>query len=290
MENHPLLRSVLYVPALNQRAIEKVRSIDVDVIVFDLEDSVAPDSKQQARHNLLECFSSGHFGDSATVIRTNTIGGADYLEDLHVISQCNPGAVLLPKVSTVADVEAFERDAVENGLKETLHCWFMIETVASIVNLQDIAAAGQQCRYSLQALVIGHNDLSLESGVSYTGNRQFFLPWLMQILLHAKHCDLAVVDSVWNHFKDLDGFRTETLQAKEMGFSGKSLIHPSQVDITNQIFTPDAAQIAEAKLIIAAYQQPENVNAGVINLQGRMVERLHLQQAYNLLEKYRIDI
>ncbi len=284
-----LMRSSLYVPASNSRAIEKSLLLDSDVIIYDLEDSVAINAKQSARENLIGVFSAKEISDNQTVIRTNSIGSADYLKDLETVRKCGPTAVLLPKVSSVADLELFERDSIASGLSEHIKSWFMIETAAGIVNLADIIEAGQQCRYELKSLVVGHNDLAKETGVSLAEDRRYLVPWLMQIVLHAKSRNIEVIDSVWNNFKDIDGFSAECRQAKQMGFSGKTLIHPSQISTANVAFSPDEEEINHAKVIILAYQRPENADAGVISLNGQMIERLHLQQAEALLAKYGIE-
>ncbi len=281
----PLNRSVLYLPASNNRALEKSRGIEADTLIFDLEDSVAAEAKQGARENLLAAFESAGFGHSTTVIRCNTIGSADYLRDLDTIRQCAPSALLLPKVSTVDDVAVFEADAIRAGLPEATHCWFMIETAAGVANLPAVVDAGTSCRFPLAALAVGHNDLAKETGVSLNEERRYLQPWLMQIILQARVHGLYVFDSVWNNFKDLDGMTREAEQGKLMGFDGKTLIHPAQVPIANTVFMPAAAELEQARDIVAAYDLPENKGAGVINLNGEMVERLHLQQAISLLER-----
>lgn len=280
-----LCRSALYVPAINVRAIEKSRSINSDAIVYDLEDSVAPGQKQQARQQLLEALSAPRADDKLCLIRCNPIGSADYVLDLETVRDCHPDALLLPKVSSVNEIEVFVKDAIVAALPVGIKTWFMIETAAGIANLNEIVEAGFSTRWPVTGLVIGHNDLSLETGVSLSNDRQYMIPWLMQVILCAKKNKLLALDSVWNDFKDAGGFAREAEQGKLMGFDGKSLIHPSQVEAANQLFAPSAAEIAEAQEIIAAFADPANANSGVINLNGRMVERLHLQQAQQILAR-----
>lgn len=280
-----ICRSALYVPSINARAIEKSRTIDSDAVVFDLEDSVAPAQKQQARKQLAAAFEMPRSEDKTSLIRCNPIGSSDYLQDLHTIRDCKPDAMLLPKVSCVNDVEIFEKDAVAAALPGAIRTWFMIETASGIADLNDIVKAGLQCRWPVAGLVVGHNDLSLETGVSLSNNRQYLIPWLMQVILCAKKNNLLVLDSVWNDFKDTDGFACEAEQGKLMGFDGKSLIHPAQVSPANRIFSPSAEDIAAAEKIVAAFAKPEHANVGVINLDGQMVERLHLQQAKQVLAR-----
>jgi citrate lyase subunit beta/citryl-CoA lyase len=280
-----LCRSALYVPAINTRAIEKSRSIDADAVVYDLEDSVAPDQKATARQQLVETFNEKRVGTRVTLIRSNPIGSGDYLDDLHTIRDCNPHALLLPKVSTVTEVETFAKDAKSADLPAGMATWFMIESAAGIANLAELIEAGVNTRWPLAGLVVGHNDLALETGVSLADDRRYLIPWLMQIILYAKNSQLLVLDSVWNNFKDTQGFEREAQQAKAMGFDGKSLIHPAQVEIANQVFAPSADEIAAAQAIVAAFADPANSSAGVINLNGEMVERLHLEQARRLLAR-----
>ena len=280
-----ICRSALYVPAINARAIEKSRTIKSDAVVFDLEDSVAPEQKEQARQQLLGAISTKPIEDKYCLIRCNPIGSTDCIGDLQTIRACNPDALLLPKVSSKSDIEVFEKDALATDLPVGVKTWFMIETAAGIANLVELIEAGSKSRWPVTGLVLGHNDLSLETGVSLSNDRQYLIPWLMQVVLCAKKNSLLVFDSVWNDFKDLDGFEREAVQGKAMGFDGKTLIHPSQVEIANRIFAPSELEIAQAKDIVAAFADPANQNAGVINLNGRMVERLHLLQAQQVLER-----
>lgn len=277
-------RSVLYLPASNTRALEKSRGLAADSLVFDLEDAVAPSVKQQARDNLAEAFSQGGFGHSETVIRTNAPDTAEFAHDLLCVKACNPQAILLPKVSTLVDLELFATRADDAGLPDSMNCWFMIETAAGIVNLAQLIAAGVQMRNSLSCLAVGTNDIAKETGVATTNNRFYLMPWLMNIVLAAKHGNVQVLDGVWNDFKNTEGFEAETIHSAAMGFDGKTLIHPSQLEPANRIFSPNPADVARAREIIAAFELAENAQQGVINLGGEMVERLHLEQAQKLIE------
>jgi len=280
------MRSVLYCPANNQRAIQKVPTIAADWFVFDLEDSVAQEEKASAREALKSAFESGNFSDRNSVIRCNSIDSAYAAEDIRLAASCRPGAVLLPKVSSVQDVELFDRLARDVELDRSVRCWFMLETASGINNVSSIVNAGVACEWPLQALVVGHNDLASETNVSLDHERRYLVPWLMQVVLAAKAHELQVLDSVWNKFKDIDGFKAEALQGKQMGFDGKTLIHPSQVDIANAVFTPLDEEIEHAKLVVKTFELPENKTVNVVNLQGEMVERLHYQRALKLLRKF----
>lgn len=278
------LRSALYLPASNARAIEKSRTIAADAIIFDLEDSVAPSARPAAREQLIAAFGQGSFG-KPTTIRCNAIGSADYLLDMDTIAACQPDAVLLPKVSSVESVQTFEADAVKRGIAGSFAAWYMIETVAGLIDLKAIVDAGITSRCALQCLMLGHNDLAAETGVSLDNQRQYLIPWLMQAVLTAKHAQVSILDSVYNDHKDLHGFEVEVTQSKAMGFDGKSLIHPAQVEITHRVFRPSAAQLQEAREIVALFNDPANEAAGVVSMNGRMVERLHLAQAQALLQQ-----
>jgi citrate lyase subunit beta/citryl-CoA lyase len=278
-------RSVLYVPATNTRAIEKARNLPCDVIVFDLEDAVAPAMKGQARDNLASAFAAQPFATHETVIRVNALGTAEFDADLRAAAACGADAILLPKVDTGADLERFAEaiGAIANGPVPKL--WAMIETASAIHRLDGILQAGQRRQVQLECLVVGTNDLAKETGVYPGDNRAYLLPWLMSVVLASKRYGTDVLDGVWNDFGDRAGFDNEVLQSCRMGFDGKTLIHPSQVDPANAAFTPSDAATAEAQAIIAAFARPEHAAAGVINLDGRMVERLHLAQATRLLAR-----
>lgn len=280
-------RSALYVPSINARAIEKSRTIESDAVIFDLEDSVAPEQKQPAREQLADAMALPRDDRKVHLIRCNPIGSGDYLQDLQTIRDCGPDALVLPKVSSVQEVQTFEKDAIAAAMPVGMNTWFMIETTAGIADLNDIVNAGLQIRWPVSGLMVGHNDLALETGVSLSNERQYLIPWLMQIVLCAKKNDLPVLDSVWNDFRNTDGFEREALQGKLMGFDGKSLIHPNQVPLSNRVFSPSEQEIAAAEKIVAAFEDPVNAGAGVINLDGQMVERLHLQQAHQVLARAR---
>lgn len=276
-------RSALYLPSSNPRAIEKSRGIDADCIIFDLEDAVGITEKAPARTALQAAFGEGDFGASTTAVRVNPIGSEDYYLDLQAVAECQPELVVLPKVSSVAEVQQFNSDAANAGLPATLGSWFMIESVAGLIDLESIAQAGVSGQFALQCLLVGTNDIARETGVATTDDRCYLLPWLMQIILVARHHRLQVLDGVWNSFRDMPGYEQQTRQAAQMGFDGKSLIHPCQVELANQLFSPSAQALDRARAIVAAFEQPANAGKNVIDLNGEMVERLHLEQAVQLL-------
>jgi citrate lyase subunit beta/citryl-CoA lyase len=278
-------RSALYMPANNVRAIDKARTLPADVVIFDLEDAVAPDAKESARANLLEAFRQGGFGARKLVIRVNHTTTPYFDRDVEVAVACAPDAILVPKVSNAQDIAtscaAISRHVPAGTRAPAL--WAMIETAEALTGLTAIAQAGQTASVPLECLVVGTNDIAKETGVSTGAGRMYLLPWLMDIVLAAKRHGLVVLDGVWNDFKDMSGFDDEVRQGKGMGFDGKTLIHPTQIDLTNSVFAPTAREIADAHAVVAAFARPENAGAGVINLEGRMVELLHLEMARRTL-------
>lgn len=278
-------RAALYVPASNQRAIDKTASINSDWVIFDLEDSVALEYKASAREALKSAFQSREFGRSRTAIRCNAVDSDNFLSDIETVAACRPDAVLLPKVNSVADVQLYAKRADAAGLPVEVKSWFMIETASGIAQLGEIIESAAVMRWTLSTLVVGHNDIASETGVSLDHDRRYLVPWLMQIVLQAKQAELQVLDSVWNNFRDLQGFEQEVLQAKQMGFDGKTLIHPTQVEIATRLFSPSVEEVTRARLIIETFLLPENNQSNVLSINGEMVERLHLLQAQRLLQK-----
>ena len=278
-------RAALYVPASNQRAIDKTASINSDWVIFDLEDSVALEYKASAREALKNAFQSRDFGRSRTAIRCNAVDSDDFLSDIETVAACRPDAVLLPKVNSVADVQLYAKRSDAADLPVEIKSWFMIETASGIAQLGEIIESAAAMRWSLSTLVVGHNDIASETGVSLDHNRRYLVPWLMQIVLQAKQAELQVLDSVWNNFRDLQGFEQEALQAKQMGFDGKTLIHPTQVETATRLFSPSVEEVTRARLIIETFSLPENNQSNVLSINGEMFERLHLLQAQRLLQK-----
>lgn len=285
MADYSPKRSVLYVPASNQRALDKCAVIDSDWIVFDLEDSVAVEQKADARDVLVEKFARQEFGNSRTAIRCNSVGSDSFSADIKSIADCVPDAVLIPKVESPDDVSSFNAIAAAAGLSESVNSWFMIETSNGIVRLGEILESASNINWELTTLVVGHNDIASETGVSLDLDRKYMIPWLMHIVLHARANDLQVLDSVWNNFRDLDGFEKEAEQGRQMGFDGKTLIHPAQVDLATRIFSPSDTEVARARLIVEMFSKTENLHNNVVNIDGEMIERLHLLQAERLLSK-----
>jgi len=279
-------RSALFMPGSNARALDKARSIDCDTILFDLEDSVSVEQKALARDQVAAALGAGGYGGRELVVRVNPLGGALFEDDLRMAVTAGAQGVLLPKTESAADVVAVERALDALGAAPGVGIWAMIETPRAILAITEIAArarSGQAEAGRLSALAVGPNDLAKMTGVRNDGARTYLLPWLSQVVLAAKAYGLAALDGVYNAFQDDDGFAAECRQGRAMGFDGKTLIHPRQVGPANALFGPSEEELAWARKIVAAFALPGNETANVINLDGGMVERLHLDQARALL-------
>ncbi|MBX5163474.1 MULTISPECIES: CoA ester lyase [unclassified Rhizobium] len=283
-----LRRSVLSVPAINLRALEKTHAVDCDAVIFDLEDSVAPEKKGQARENLRRFFSDRPLENKERIIRINSLSSDFGPADMELVTALGPDAVLLPKVDEPQDITDISDFLFEADAAEDLRIWAMIETPRGILNAAAIAEAGRTTGSRLDCLVVGLNDLRRETGVLAQPGRTYLVPWLMQVVLAVSAYGLDAIDSVFNDFRDEQGFDAECLQGRAMGFAGKMLIHPTQIEPANRHFGPDPAAIAEAEAIISAFADPASDGLNVINSGGRMIERLHLVQAEALVHKARL--
>ncbi len=273
-----LRRSVLSVPAGNARALEKVPGLDCDAFILDLEDSVAPEKKAEARENLRHFFTQRPINREA-IIRINPLESEFGRADMDLVLELLPDVVLIPKVERVAEIQAVADILSEAGAPDTLSIWAMIETPKGVLNAPVIAGADER----LKCFVVGLNDLRKETGVLPSPGRTYLVPWLMQVVLAGRAYGIDVVDSVFNDFRDAEAFEPECGQGRAMGFSGKMLIHPAQIEPANRHFGPDPKAVEEAEAIIAAFARPEAQSLNVINLNGKMVERLHLVEAEKLV-------
>lgn len=279
-------RSVLFVPASNERAIAKVAGLSCDAVIFDLEDAVAPAAKELARENLRRHFELRSEAGPERVIRINSLAGEWGTEDLLAARACNPDAILIPKVNTPRDVQDVDDALDEMDAPQELRLWIMIETPKAMLNLGALAELGRDEGARLGCFVAGTNDLVLETGVQATADRRYLMPWLMQIVLAARAGGLDALDGVCNDFQDIDAFFSrECAEAAAMGFDGKTLIHPAQIAPANAAFSPGEGELAKARRIVAAFAMPEHANRGAIALEGRMVERLHLAAAEKVLAR-----
>lgn len=270
-------RSALYMPAGNPRAIEKARGLACDVVILDMEDSVAPDAKPAARDLAVAAVAEGGFGRRELVVRVNGLDTPWGEADLAAVAAgaVRPDAVLAPKVSTPGDIAAYA-----GRLPEGVALWIMVETCASLFALDALAAAGGP----LAALVIGSNDLVKEMRCRVDAERRPLQAALSLTVAAGRARGLTVLDGVWNDIADLEGLEHQCRQGVEFGFDGKTLIHPDQIAAANRAFAPEPDEVAWARTVAAAFDSPENRGKGVLRVEGRMVERLHLDQALRLLE------
>ncbi len=268
-------RSVLYMPGSNVRALEKARTIPADVLILDLEDAVAPDAKDLARSQVCAAVASKAYGRREMLIRVNGLGSTWFAEDLKAAVAARPDGIVLPKASRAADIAEVRAALSAAGASSNLAVWAMIETPRGVLNAAEIAAAGPAC------LVVGLNDLFKETRAEPDTHRTAAQSWISHIVTVARAYGLDVLDSAYNNFRDAEGFRRECQQGRLFGFDGKTLIHPDQVAIANEVFAPPASEIEWARKIIAAFALPENKGKGVINLEGRMVELLHADMAHH---------
>lgn len=272
-------RSCLYMPASNKRALEKAKTLPADTIIFDLEDAVAPEAKKEARANACAALQSGDYGNRELVVRINAMDTPWFAQDLKQACLSQADAVLVPKILSADDIIRISDLMDDCSADRNTKLWAMIEMPLAILNLAEIAALGAQQR--LTGFVMGFNDLAKEMHAEH--DRSVFGPVMTQTVIAARAYGLAIIDSVYNDFNDPDGLEAECLEAKKLGFDGKSLIHPAQIETANWVFAPHAKAIAEAKAIIAAFKDPVNAGKGVIVVDGKMTELLHLKQAKQLV-------
>ncbi|TGQ35049.1 MULTISPECIES: CoA ester lyase [unclassified Mesorhizobium] len=285
METYRPRRSVLYVPASNDKALAKIPSLACDAVIIDLEDAVAPADKISARERLAGIFAGRPDRRCEMVVRVNALSGEWGAHDLLAAAKCEPDAILLPKVDTPRDILEAGDVLDDNLAADEVKLWAMIETPKALLNIGPIAELGCDPASRLTCFVAGTNDLAKETGILATPDRRYLMPWLMQMVLAARAGGLDLLDGVCNDFRDLDGFARECAEAAAMGFDGKSLIHPAQIEAANRAFAPSPEALAEARSVRDAFARAENAGRQVISLNGKMVERLHLAQAEKLLAK-----
>ena len=278
-------RAVLFVPASNEKAMAKLSSLACDAVIFDLEDSVAPEAKAAARERLRAWFAARPKDGPECVIRVNPLASEWGSDDLAAVCACAPDAVLLPKVNTPRDIHDFDDALDETDAPDNLKLWIMVETPKAMLNIGTLAEFGRDRAARLDCFVAGTNDLIKDTGVLATPDRRYVMPWLLQMVLAARAGGLDVLDGVGNDFRDLDAFARECAEGAAMGFDGKTLIHPAQIEPALAAFSPSAEAVAEAEAIRSAFARPDNAGKGVISIDGRMVERLHLAQAERLLAR-----
>ncbi|HWE45995.1 MAG TPA: CoA ester lyase [Caulobacteraceae bacterium] len=272
------LRSVLFLPASNARALEKARSLDCDAVVLDLEDAVAPEQKRDARAAMVEALHAGGFMARTLAVRVNGLDTEWGEEDLIAAAGVAPDAILAPKIGDADAVEALHLRIAQAPQRTRL--WAMIETCQGVMNLREIAAAGGR----LSTLVVGVNDLSKDMRRPASKDRAPLMTALHLSVTAARANGLNVLDGVYNDLDDLQGLERECVEGRALGFDGKCLLHPNQIDAANRVFAPTADEIAWARAVVEAFARPDNADRGVLRVQGRMVERLHLEEAEQTLE------
>ena len=279
-------RSVLYVPASNERAMAKAASLASDVIILDLEDAVAPEAKAAARLTARTMLESGLLQRHEVIVRVNGFSDDELLaEDLAAILPAEPDGILFPKIGSAEDAHRAELALAAHSAPEMVKLWLMIETPLAILDIGRIAGLAAQETARLDCLVMGTNDLAKAMRIRLTPTRLALLHALSHTLLAARAYGLDVIDGVFGDIANLAGLESEALQGKGLGFDGKSLIHPAQVEVANRIFAPSDTEIAEAQAVISAFEAPENAGKGVLVVGGQMVERLHYDIARRVLEK-----
>ena len=272
-------RSALYMPGSNARALEKARSLPADVLIFDLEDAVAPALKAQARAQVLAALREGGYGSREVVVRVNGDSTPWGRDDLTALAQSRADAVLLPKVGAPGDIMRASRELREAGAPESLQIWAMMETPIAILNADSLVRTAADPTSRLTALVMGVNDLVKDTRGRLTRGRASMVPYLAICVAAARAYGVDILDGVFGDLRDEAGLMAECEQGRDLGMDGKTLIHPGQIAVANEAFRPSDDEIAWSRKVLAAFAEPRAGDAGVIALEGRMIERLHAEIA-----------
>lgn len=270
-------RSVLYMPGSNARALEKAKTLSADTLILDLEDAVAPDVKAEARAQVADAVSKGGYGKREIVIRVNGLATEWGEADIAAAVAAGPDAILVPKVETPEEVDRASALLDKAGADADMQLWAMMETPLAMLQAQSIAARTSKTRMS--AWVMGTNDIAKELRCAHTPERQPMITSIGLSLLAARAYGLTILDGVYNDIKDEAGFAAMCAQGRDLGFDGKTLIHPSQLAPCNRIFSPEPDEVVFSRLVIEAFKLPENAGKGVLKVEGRMVELLHAEIA-----------
>lgn len=288
MQNRPL-RSVLYMPASNQRALTKAEGLPADALILDLEDATAVSQKDNARALLATKLIKKPYGKKLVIVRINATSTSWYDDDLRMAVAVKADVVLVPKLDNALDVTDILHDMEALDAPKDMQLWVMIETPMALMNLYEIAALGRVSR--LSGLVLGTNDLAKEMGIPLPTSEQperiGFQTYFSNCVLAARAYGLVVLDGVFNNFNDAKGLEFEAIQSKQLGFDGKTLVHPKQIDIANDVYAASEQELALAQKIVEAFALPQNEHLGAITIDGKMVERLHADMAKVMLEKAR---
>jgi citrate lyase subunit beta/citryl-CoA lyase len=276
-------RSLLFMPGSNARALEKARNLPADGLILDLEDSVAPDAKALARDQIAAAIAAKGFGRREILIRINSLDTPWWNIDIAMAGKARPDGILVPKISSVADLKAIADRLAEVNADPSIAVWAMIETARAVLDAEELAAASRDPKMRLAGFVFGPNDLSRETRIKMMPGRAAMLPLITHCILATRAHGLEILDGPYSDFSNVDGFGQECTQARDLGFDGKTLIHPGQIEACNAIFTPPEEEVAQARRIIAAFERPENASRGAIQLDGQMVERLHAEMAHRTI-------
>jgi citrate lyase subunit beta/citryl-CoA lyase len=272
-------RSVLYMPGSNARALEKARDLPADALILDCEDAVAPDAKPLAREQVCAAAASGEYGRKEVTIRINGLDTPWGADDLAAVAKAGPAAIVVPKVSSVAQVHDLERRMEQAGAPDSTALWVLLETPQAVLDAAAICAASER----LTVLVAGTNDLAKELRAAQVPGRAPLLWALSQLVVAARAAGKVILDGVYNDVKDPEGFLAEARQGQQMGFDGKTLIHPSQVEPANGVWAPSEEEVERSRRIIAAFEEAQAEGRGVITVDGRMIENLHVDNARRAL-------
>jgi citrate lyase subunit beta / citryl-CoA lyase len=272
-------RSLLFMPGSNARALEKARNLPADGIILDLEDSVAPDFKAMARDQIAQAIAAKGFGKREVLIRVNSLDTSWWIDDVTMTGNARPDGILVPKISSIEDLKVVADRLSEINADPSIKVWAMIETARAVLHAEELAATSRDPRMRLAGFVFGPNDISRETRIRMQPGRAAMVPLITHCILAAHAYGLEILDGPYSDFSNVDGFGQECAQGRDLGFDGKTLIHPGQIEACNVIFTPPADEVAHARKIIAAFERPENASRGAIQLDGQMVERLHADMA-----------
>jgi citrate lyase subunit beta/citryl-CoA lyase len=275
-------RSCLYMPGANAKALEKAKTLPADVLLLDLEDSVAPEAKEAAREQVVNAVKGGGYGKREIIVRANALSTPWGKDDIVAAGSAKPDGLLAPKVSSADEVVALDNAMTAAGFPESATLWVMIETPRAFFNIAEIAACARKTR--LSAFVLGLNDLAKETRARAANGRAAFYAPLSLAVLAARAERISAIDGVFNDIADSEGLVAECRQGLEFGFDGKTLIHPSQIETANAVFAPSEEELARARAVIAAFALPENAGKGVIKVDGKMTELLHLEEATRLVD------
>ena len=276
-------RSVLYMPGSNARALEKARELPADGLILDLEDAVAPEAKAQARDLIVKAMRSGGFGDREVLVRINGLDTRWWVEDIDAAAAAKPDAILVPKVSTPRQLQDLAARLVDMGTDPHVRVWAMMETPLAMLNVREIAESALDSETRLAGFVMGTNDLAKDTRARIVPGRAPMLPWLMSCVAAARAFGLDILDGVYNDLGNAEGFAEECRQARDLGFDGKTLIHPKQLALANEVFSPATSDVDRARRVVAAHAEAQAAGRGVAVLDGRLVENLHAAEARRVL-------